>query len=149
MAVNPIPPGYGTVTPYLTVQGAAKLLDFVQGAFGAVVTENMQAPDGKVMHAEVRIGDSMVMMGEAGGAWKPMQSLLYLYVPDVDAAYKKAVAAGGESMQEPTNQFYGDRNASVKDPTGNIWSMATHVEDVPKDEMERRAQKYMQEKAKA
>lgn len=147
MAALPIPEGYRSVTPYLTVEGVARLLDFLKAAFGAKVTVEMPSPDGKVMHAEVKIGDSMVMMGEAGGDHKPMPGSIYLYVPDTDATYKKAIAAGGKSIAEPTDQFYGDRNATVKDPSGNLWYIATHVEEVAPDEMERRAQKYAQSKA--
>src|SRR3990172_3042509 len=111
MAVKPIPDGYHTVTPYLVVEGAAKLIDFLTQAFGAETKERMQSPDGTVMHAEMRIGDSMIMMGEASGQHKPMPCMIYLYVPDADSVYKKAIEAGATSIMEPANQFYGDRNA--------------------------------------
>jgi PhnB protein len=95
-------------------------------------------PDGTVMHAEIQIGNSRVMLGEAKGEHKPSQSMLYLYVEDTDAMYKRAMQAGGISIMEPTNQFYGDRNAGVKDHCDNQWWIATHVEDVSAEEMEKR-----------
>ncbi len=149
MAVKPIPDGYHTVTPYLMVQGAAKLLDFLQQAFDAKVTERMERPDGVIGHAEVRIGDSMVMLAEASGQWKAMPSAIYLYVNDTDATYKRAVQAGATSVMEPANQLYGDRNGGVKDPTGNLWWIATHVEDVSPEEMKKRAEAYMKKQAHA
>jgi uncharacterized glyoxalase superfamily protein PhnB len=99
----------------------------------------MDMPDGSVGHAEVRIGDSVVMVGQAGDAWPAVASALHLYVTDVDATYKTAVAAGATSKDEPEDQFYGDRRANVIDPAGNQWFIATHVEDVPPEEMETRA----------
>ena len=143
MPVQPIPEGYHTVTPYLTVPGVARLIDFLKQAFGAEEKERMMRPDGSVGHAEVRIGDSMVMMGEPSDKFPPMPATIYLYVPDTDAAYRRAIQAGASSMMEPTNQFYGDRNAGVKDPSGNLWWIATHVEDVPPEEMRRRAEAAM------
>jgi len=139
MAVKPIPEGYHTVTPYLVVQGAANLIDFLKHAFDAKEIERMARPDGLVTHAEVKIGDSIVMMGEASGEKKPTTSMLYLYVNDTDAVYKRALQAGATSVMEPADQFYGDRNAGVKDPAGNRWWIATHKEDVPPEEMAKRA----------
>ena len=139
MPVKPIPDGFHTVTPYLTVKGVARLIDFLKEAFGAEELERHSMPDGSVMHAQVRIGDSPVMMGEAGGPWQPMPGALYLYVPDIDATYRRAMEAGGESLREPTTEFYGDRCGGVKDPSGNFWWLATHVEDVSPDELTRRA----------
>jgi uncharacterized glyoxalase superfamily protein PhnB len=138
MAVAAIPAGYHTVTPYLMVQDAARTIDFVVQAFGAVERGRHLTPDGRVMHAEVLIGDSIVMLGEASGAWQPTHSSLHLYVPDVDAAYASALAAGAASIREPADQFYGDRSGGVEDADGNQWWMATHVEDVSPAEMERR-----------
>src|SRR5262245_60346286 len=115
MAAKPIPDGYHTVTPYLTVQGASQLIDFLKLAFEAQETERVTAPDGAIAHAEVRIGDSIVMMSEARGDWTPMSSALYLYVNDIDAVYKNALRAGATSTMEPMDQFYGDRSAGVKD----------------------------------
>jgi PhnB protein len=140
MPVKPIPEGYHSVTPYLAVEGADTLLEFVKRAFDAEVHECMRRPDGTIQHAEVKIGDSIVMLGEATDRWKPMPSTLYLYVNDADATYRRALAASATSVMEPATQFYGDRNAGVQDPTGNYWWIATHVEDVPPDELKRRAE---------
>ena len=105
----------------------------------------MPRPDGTIMHAEVRIGDSRVMMGEPMGSCQPMFGSLYLYVHDVDAVYKRALQAGATSTSEPADQFYGDRSASIKDPVGNQWWIATHKEDVPPEEIARRAKAFMQQ----
>ena len=129
-AVKPVPHGYHTVTPYLTVANVQKLLDFVKAAFDAEETHRMARPDGSVGHAEVRIGDSMVMMGQARDEWKARPGTLYVYVPDADAVYKRALAAGARSLREPTTQSYGDRSGGVEDPLGNQWWIATHVADV-------------------
>jgi PhnB protein len=139
MPVKPIPEGYHSVTPYLVVPGAGRLIEFLKEAFKAEEVERMSQPDGTVLHAEVRIGDSIIMMGEASDKFPAMPAAIYLYVPDVDAVYKRALAAGAASTMEPANQFYGDRNAGVKDPSGNLWWIATHVEDVPREEMAKRA----------
>ena len=147
MAVKAIPEGYHAVTPYLMVTDAGRLIDFLKQAFGAVETERVARPDGGVMHAEVRIGDSAVMMGEPpGGPAKP--AALYLYVADVDATYARALAVGATAMSPPTDQFYGDRSAGIADPAGNTWWIATHVEDVPKDELARRAAEAMKKPAR-
>lgn len=135
-----IPDGYHSVTPYLVVEGLPKLIDFLKAAFDGVETERVPGPDGKIAHAEVRIGDSVVMMGEAGEEWKPMPAMIYLYVSDADASYKRALDAGATSLMEPADQFYGDRNAGVKDPSGNLWWIATRIEDVSKEELQRRAE---------
>lgn len=139
MPVKPIPEGYHSVTPYLVAPGAGRLIEFLKEAFKAEEVERMSQPDGTVMHAEVRIGDSIIMMGESSDKFPAMPAAIYLYVPDVDAVYKRALAAGAASTMEPANQFYGDRNAGVKDPSGNLWWIATHVEDVPREEMAKRA----------
>jgi PhnB protein len=143
MAVNPIPEGFHTVTPYLVVQGVPKLLDFLKQAFDAQEIMRMPRPDGAIMHAEVRIGDSAVMMGEAMGEHKPMPGAIYLYVADTDATYKRALQAGASSTMEPAEQFWGDRGAGVVDPVGNHWWIATHIEDVPPEELARRAEAFM------
>jgi PhnB protein len=140
MAVKPIPEGYHTVTPYLTVPGVPKLIDFLKQAFDAREIERMMEPDGTIRHAEVRIGDSVVMMGEAEGERQPMPSGIYLYVNDTDTVYKRALQAGATSLMEPADQFYGDRSAGVKDPSGNYWWIATHQEDVPPEELKKRAE---------
>ena len=145
LAVKPIPDGYHTVTPYLTVQGVPKLIDFLKQAFEAQELERMTQPDGTIGHAEVRIGDSVVMMGEARDEWKPMPSGIYLYVNDTDAVYKRALQAGATSIMEPADQFYGDRSAGVKDSSGNHWWIATHKEDVPPAELKKRAQAAMKQ----
>ena len=142
MAVTPIPEGYHTVTPYLVVQGVPKLLDFLKQAFDAQEIMRMPWPDGTIMHAEVRVGDSAVMMGEARGEFKPMLGSLYLYVDDTDATYQRALQAGATSLREPADQFYGDRHAGVVDPVGNHWWIATHIEDVLPEELARRAEAF-------
>jgi PhnB protein len=135
---KPIPQGYHTATPYLAVQGVPKLMTFLKQAFYAEERERMTAPDGRVSHAEMKIGDSIIMMGEPTGESKSMPGMIYLYLEDTDAAYKRALQAGASSLREPTDMFYGDRNAAVTDPVGNQWWIATHVEDVPPEEMQRR-----------
>jgi PhnB protein len=149
MAVKPIPDGYHSVTPYLVVQGVGNLIDFLTQAFDAQEVFRMPRPDGNIAHAEVRIGDSIVMMGEAMGELKPMPSSIYLYVNDTDAVYKRALQAGATSMMEPADQFYGDRHGGVKDPVGNIWWIATHQEDVPPEELAKRAEAFMQQQSRS
>jgi len=138
MAVKPIPDGYHTVTPYLTVQGVAQLLEFVTKAFGAEVKFKMPGPGGKIMHAEFRVGDSMVMTGEARDECPATPGVLHLYVPDADAVFQKAVAAGAEVVRPVADQFYGDRSGGVKDACGNTWWISTHIEDVSMEEMKAR-----------
>lgn len=138
MSVKPIPEGYHTITPYLIVEDAAKLLDFMKAAFDAKELFRHLGPGGSVAHAEAKIGDSMIMVGQARDQWKAKTAMLYLYVPDVDATFRRALAAGATSVQEPADQFYGDRNGGVEDPTGNQWWISTHKEDVSPEEMERR-----------
>jgi len=145
--VRPIPEGYHSVTPFLVVQGASRLIDFVKQAFDAQEVERMSGPGGVVMHAEVKIGDSRIMISDATGEWSPMPSTLYLYVQDMDAFYRRALGAGATSLREPTDQFYGDRNAGVRDPAGNQWLIATHVEDVSREEMQRRMSTQQQRAA--
>lgn len=140
MAVKPVPDGYHTVTPYLIVRDVSGLIDFLQQAFTAEQVSIMRRPDGRIMHAEVRIGDSRVMMGEASGDFAPMPAMLHLYLEEVDAVYRRALAAGATSLREPTDEFYGDRSAGVQDASGNQWWIATHIEDVPEDELRRRAE---------
>lgn len=138
MPVKPVPDGYHTVTPYLTVADADKLIQFVEKAFGGTNVFSHRDDNGRIRHAEVKLGDSMLMIGEAGGPWPARPTNLYLYVENVDDLYKRAVAAGAKSVMEPANQFYGDRNAGVEDSNGNQWWIATHVEDVSPEEMQRR-----------
>ncbi|NIR49595.1 VOC family protein [candidate division KSB1 bacterium] len=147
MAAKPIPDGFHTVTPYLIVPGLAKLIDFVKQAFDAEENHRSTRPDGTVMHAQVKIGDSFVMMGEPMGEFQPMPASIYLYVEDTDATYQRALEAGATSIMEPADQFYGDRNAGVKDPFGNLWWIGTHIEDVSPEEIEKRAKAAMREHA--
>lgn len=137
MAVNPIPAEYGTVTPYLVVDGASQLIDFVEKVFGAQEIMRMPAPGGKVGHAEIRFGDRIVMLGDAGPENPSRSAALVLYVNDCDATYRKALEAGGSSEMVPEDQFYGDRRGGVN-AFGVSWWIHTHVEDVSPEEMEKR-----------
>jgi PhnB protein len=146
MAVKPIPEGYHTVTPYLIVKGAAQALDFYQRAFGAQESVRMPGPEGKIMHAEIQIDDSKIMLADEFpqmGAVSP-QTIggtpvgICLYVDNVDALHSQAVAAGAKVERPLQNQFYGDRSATLVDPFGHKWTIATHVEDVSPEEMQRR-----------
>jgi uncharacterized glyoxalase superfamily protein PhnB len=145
-SVKPIPDGYHTVTPHLAVRDAAKALDFYAKAFGAEELYRMPGPGGVVMHAEVRIGDSIVMLGEEDpqrGASSPQTiggspvSLL-VYVKDVDASFARAGAAGCTTQMPPTDMFWGDRYGKLQDPFGHHWALATHKEDVAPEEMAKR-----------
>ncbi len=127
--VKPIPDGYHTVTPYLIVREAAQLIEFVKQAFEATETFRGTGSAGGI-HAEVRIGDSMMMIG-GGGSSQPFPATLHLYVNDVDAVYARTLQAGATSIMEPADQPYGDRMAGAKDAFGNVWYIATHIEDVP------------------
>lgn len=149
MPVKPIPDGYHTVTPYLTVNNPGAVIDFLKKAFDAQEIFAMRDDKGNIGHAEVKIGDSMVMLGGAHDQWKARPSNFYLYVEDVDAMYKNALAAGGKSISEPETQFYGDRHGGVEDSEGNNWWVATHVEDVPPQELELRAKEAMRKRAEA
>jgi PhnB protein len=138
MAVKPIPDGYHSVTPMFVVDGAGRLIDFLNQAFGAAERLRMPMPDGSVAHAELTLGDSVVMVADATPEWPAQGCSVHLYVEDVDATYNRALQAGATSTMEPEDRFYGDRAAAVRDPFGNSWSLATHIEDVPEDEMMRR-----------
>ena len=149
MPVKPVPEGYHTATPYLVVKGADKTIEFLKKAFGAEQAfEPMTRPDGKIMHADLKIGDSHVMLGEASDQHPAMPAMIHLYVPNVDAVYQMAMKAGGSSVMEPTDQFYGDRGAGVKDHSGCAWYIATHKEDVSMAELKKRAAE-MQKKGQA
>jgi PhnB protein len=150
MAVKPIPKGYHTVTPYLTVRGAANVIEFLKQAFGAEMPkEIIKRPDGSIMHAQVKIGDSLIMIAEESEMAKASPSTLYLYVPNADSAYERAVKFGGQSIMEPMDMFYGDRSGGVKDPSGNSWFLATHKEDVAPQELQKRAEVFYKERHKA
>jgi uncharacterized glyoxalase superfamily protein PhnB len=137
--VKPVPEGYPTVCPYIVVPGVAKLIDFAKQVFDATEGHVSKRADGTVMHAEVKIGDSVIMMGEAPGGGKNFPAMLHLFMEDVDARYQRAIQAGAKSIREPADQIYGDRSAGVEDMCGNQWWIATHIEDVTPEEMERRA----------
>jgi PhnB protein len=151
MAVKPIPEGYHAATPYLAVDDAAEAIEYYKKAFGATERARMETPDGKIGHAEVEIGDSLVMLSdpfpqattrspkELGGT----TASIFMYVEDVDAVAKQAVDTGATIAMEIADQFWGDRMGSVQDPFGHLWSIATHVEDVPPDEMTERAKAAM------
>jgi PhnB protein len=141
MAVKPVPDGYHNVTPYISVKNANALIDFMKQTFGARERMRMDGPNGAVGHAELEIGDSVIMCSDPMD--RDITAQLYVYVDDCDATYQRALAAGATSEREPADQFYGDRTAGVRDRFGNIWFMATHVEDVPPDEMAKRSQEAM------
>src|SRR5437763_3673044 len=144
MAVKAIPEGFHSVTPVLVANGAAKLIDFLKEAFGAEEAFLMPSPSGEIMHAEVKIGDSVVMLN-GPMRQSPTTSSSFLYVTDVDRVYQQALKAGATSLAAPANMFWGDRMAQVQDPFGNQWAIATHVEDVPPQEMQKRAEAAMRQ----
>jgi PhnB protein len=146
--VKPIPEGYHSVTPYLTVDDGARAIDFYKKVFGATEIMRMNGPDGKIGHAEVRIGDSIVMLGapSANSGLRTPQSLnastvsIFVYLEDVDSVFNRAVSSGAKEVQKPENMFWGDRYGRLTDPFGHSWSLATHIEDVTPEEMGRRTQ---------
>jgi len=150
---QPIPEGYHTLTTYLTVENAAEAIDYYKNVFGAKERIRMEAPDGKIGHAELEIGDSLLMLSDAfpGATSRPPTELggttagAFMYVEDVDAVVKRAVESGATITMEIADQFWGDRFGSISDPFGHLWSIATHVEDVPPDEMAERAKAAMAE----
>lgn len=144
MSVKPIPDGFHSITPYVVVDGAEKLIEFLKKAFDGRVQEIVKRPDGGIGHAEVRIGDSVIMLGDPMGGWKPMPGSFYVYIEDCDTVYKRALGAGAVAVMPLENQFYGDRCGSVRDSFGNHWSIATRIENVSKEEMKRRAQEAFQ-----
>jgi PhnB protein len=151
MAVKPIPDGYNTVTPYLAVDDAAAAIEYYTKAFGAKERVRMDAPGGKIGHAELEIGDSLVMLSDPfpQASTSPPKELggtsasVFMYVEDVDAVVKRAVDEGATVTMEVADQFWGDRFGTVTDPFGHVWSIATHVEDVPPEEMAERAKEAM------
>lgn len=147
MAVRAIPEGYHTVTPYLIIKGAAAALEYYRKAFNATELMRIDGPNGTIGHAEIRIGDSIVMMADEFpqmGCLSPLTTggvsvSLMIYVPNVDEIFAQAIQAGGTEKRAIQNQFYGDRSGTLVDPFGHMWTVSTHVEDVPPDELARRA----------
>jgi len=146
MATKAIPDGYHSATPYLIVKGAKEAIEFYQRAFGAAELFRMADPSGRVGHAEIRIGDSVIMLADEHPdmGYRSPHSLggsavsILLYMEDVDAVFARALTAGARTRREVANQFYGDRSGTLEDPFGHVWTVATHVEDVPPEEIERR-----------
>lgn len=149
MSVKPIPEGYHSVTPYLIIDGATEALEFYKKAFGARETLRLDAPGGKIGHAEIMIGDFHIMLADEMGdmgfkgpkAYGGTPVSLMVYVEDVDFQFQQATKAGAKVLRAVTNQFYGDRNGQLEDPFGHIWTFSTHVEDVSPEEIERRLAK--------
>ena len=146
MPVQPIPDGYHTVTPYLIVDGAAGAIEYYRKAFGASELLRMPDPQGRIGHAEIRIGDSVIMladehheMGYRGPRTLGGTSVsILLYLADVDAVFERAISAGGKALRPVADQFYGDRMGTLEDPFGHVWTLGTHIEDVSPEEMKRR-----------
>jgi PhnB protein len=145
MSVKPIPEGYHSVTPYLIVKGAAKAIDYYKKVFGATEIMRMPGPNGTVGHAEIKIGDSVIMLAdEQQGNYRSPEGLggspvsLMVYVEDVDKTFKQAVSNGAKEVRAIQDQFYGDRSGNLVDPFGHVWTVATHKEDVSQAEMQRR-----------
>ncbi len=151
MAVKYMPEGYNSVTPYLIVEGADKLVDFIVEAFGAKERMRMPGPGGFIGHTEFEIGDSVVMLADSRTADNNRKAtgMIHLYVEDADETFESALAAGAKVDQALETKFYGDRGGSVIDPWGNIWWVSTHVEDVPPDEMGKRAQEFLAKQGQA
>jgi len=150
-AVSPIPSGYHSVTPYLIVNDAARAIGFYQRAFGATELFRLGSPDGKIGHAEIKIGDSPIMLADEmpDGGYRGPQSIggtpvsLMIYVEDVDRMFAQAVAAGAKEQRPVKDEFYGDRCGTLIDPFGHIWTIATHIEDVSPEEIDKRYKKMM------
>jgi PhnB protein len=138
--VKAIPDGYHTLSPYLVVPDAEVMARFLQDVFGATLVERHDRPDGTMQHGEFQLGDSKLMMGQADSRFTPMRLNTFVYVEDVDAVFVRAQAAGTRVLLPVSNQFYGDRLCGLEDPAGNCWWVATHVEDVSQEELERRHQ---------
>jgi len=142
MSVKPIRDGFHAVTPYLFAEDAGRLIKFISAAFGGKVTFRKERPDGSIVHAEMLVGNSMLMLADPSGEFRPMPTSIYLYVTDCDAAYKAALSSGGVSIFPIMTLPSGERYGGVKDPCGNIWWVATHVEDVTPEEEERRWKEF-------
>jgi len=153
-----IPDGYHTATPYLIIKGASQAIDFYKNAFGATELFRMDGPEGRIGHAEIKIGDSVIMLADEAPdmGYRSPRSLggaavsTMLYVEDVDERFNRAVAAGAKVQRPLANQFYGDRSGTIEDPFGHVWTIATHVEDVPPAEMKKRMESFRkQQQAKS
>ena len=142
-----IPEGMQSVTPYFICNEAANLISFIEKTFGGNVMARLDGKDDKVMHATMTIGESIIMIADASEKYAAMPIMVYVYVDDVDAVYKKAIAAKGVSLREPVDEFYGDRSAGIQDPWGNQWWIATHVEDISNEEIEKRAEEFQKQEA--
>lgn len=141
--VEACPKGFHTITPYLVVTDPGALIEFLGKAFDAVELHRVDRHDGSIMHAQLKIGDSMLMMGGATAECPATEAGIYLYVENADAVHARAVAAGGTSLMSPTDEFWGDRIGGIRDPSGTQWWIATHVEDVAPDELKTRAELAM------
>jgi PhnB protein len=157
MAAKPVPDGYRTATPYLIVKGASRALDFYKKAFGAEQLFRMDGPGGSVMHAEIQIGDSRLMLADEFpdmGYVAPQPGVgasnsIYLYVEDVDKRFQRAVDAGAQVKRPVHDEFYGDRTGTLTDPFGHVWNLATHKEDVPQAELNRRFEEMQKKEGRA
>lgn len=155
--VKPIPAGYHSVTPYLFIKNAASAIDYYKDVFGATERMRMPGPNGRIMHAELQIGDSIVMLADENpsiGAKSPetvggASCSLHVYVEDVDSTTKKAVDGGAKLVRPVKDEFYGDRSGTIVDPFGHMWSVATHIEDVAPEEMKKRMTKAMSQATSA
>jgi len=142
MSIKPIPKGFHAITPYLFTKGAGRLIDFVSAAFEGELIFQQKRPDGATMHATMRIGDLMLMLADPTDEFGAMPTSIYLYVTDCDAVYQRALNSGGASVFPIMTLPSGERYGGIKDPCGNIWWVATHVEDVPPDEQKRRWKQF-------
>jgi PhnB protein len=147
-SVRAVPEGLQTVTPYLVVDNAANLIEFIKNAFDGELTFITKGDDNRIMHATVTIGTSTIMISDTMEGMEAHTAMLYLYLEDSDAVFKKAIQAKASSVREPKTEFYGDRAGAVKDQWGNVWWIATHVEDVGPEELEKRAQEARKEEKK-
>jgi PhnB protein len=155
MAAQPVPEGYPTLTPYLALDDAAGAIEFYKRAFGAVENSRMEGPDGKIGHAELKIGDSLLMLADAWpqSSTRPPKEVgtatggVFVYIEDIDALFKQAIDAGATSVMDPENMFWGDRFGTLTDPYGHVWHLATHVEDVSPEDMQKRAAEWQAQMA--
>jgi PhnB protein len=157
--VKPIPDGYHTITPYLVVRDTKRALEFYSKAFGAETTLSMPGPGGRIMHAEMRIGDSMIFVTDEFPEMAPqvkapestgglVTGSIFMYVPDTDAVFKRAVSAGAKVIMAPADQFWGDRFGKISDPFGHHWGIATHKEDLTPQEIQKRKAEFEKQMAK-